>query len=80
VFNTFQIMEKSIVRAKLRTAPPDIYIEVEAVDVRVLEFHKAHEIVAQATRSKDRFKREVERRLVDARGIGHRPSNDTARI
>jgi NTE family protein len=63
IFNTFQIMEKSIVRAKLRTAPPDIYLEVEAVDVRVLEFHKAQQIIAQATQAKDRFKREVERRL-----------------
>ncbi len=63
IFNTFQIMEKSIVRAKLRAAPPDIYIEVEALDVRVLEFHKSQEIIAQAMPAKDRFKREVEMRL-----------------
>ena len=64
IFNTFQIMEKSIVRAKLRCAPPDIYVETEAVDIRVLEFDKVHQIFAQAGRAKEHFKREVEKRLI----------------
>ena len=68
IFNTFQIMEKSIVRAKLRGTPPDIYVEVEAVDIRLLEFPKAHQVFAQATPAKDRFKREVERRLSAQKG------------
>jgi NTE family protein len=67
IFNTFQIMEKSIVHAKLRSTPPDIYVEVESVDIRVLDFHKADRIFAQATRAKDYFKREVERRLLEQR-------------
>lgn len=64
VFNTFQIMEKSIIRAKLHTRPPDIYVEIEAVDIRLLEFYKAHQVFAQATRAKDYFKRELERQLL----------------
>jgi NTE family protein len=64
IFNTFQIMEKSIVRAKLRAAPPDIYVETEAMDIRLLEFHKAPRILAQAGPAKEYFKREVERRLL----------------
>ena len=60
---TYQIMEKSIIRAKLRACQPDIYIEVEVVDVRMLEFFKARQVFAQATRAKDDFKRELERRL-----------------
>jgi hypothetical protein len=51
-------------RAKLRSTPPDIYVEVETVDIRVLEFHKADRIIGQATRAKDDFKHEVERRLL----------------
>jgi NTE family protein len=63
IFNTYQIMEKSIIRAKLRACQPDIYIDVEVVDVRMLEFFKARQVFAQATRAKDDFKRELERRL-----------------
>jgi NTE family protein len=63
IFNTYQIMEKSIIRAKLRACQPDIYIEVEVIDVRMLEFFKARQVFAQATRAKDDFKRELERRL-----------------
>jgi NTE family protein len=63
VFNTFQIMEKSIIRAKLRHARPDIYLNVDVTDVRVLEFHKAGEVLAQAARLKDDFKRQLELKL-----------------
>ena len=63
IFSTIQIMEKSIVLAKLRSTPPDIYVEIEATDIRLLEFHKVHQILDQATRAKDYFKRELERRL-----------------
>lgn len=48
VFNTFQIAEKSILNAKIKHRPPDIYIEVEVSDVRVLDFHKVDEILEQA--------------------------------
>lgn len=64
IFNTFQIMEKSIVRAKLRVARPDIYVNVDVTDVRVLEFFKADQIFMQAQGAKDRFKRELEERLL----------------
>lgn len=60
IFNTFQIMEKSIIRAKLLHRRPDVYVEVDAVDVRLLEFYKARQIFAQAQRAKDDFKRRLE--------------------
>jgi len=63
VFNTFQIMEKSITRQKLRVVCPDIYIEPYISDVRVLEFHKAEHVFRQAQPAKDRLKRELEKRL-----------------
>ena len=40
VFNTFQIMQTTILQQKLIEHPPDIYIAPEIVDVRVLEFYK----------------------------------------
>jgi NTE family protein len=67
IFNTFQIMEKSIIRAKLRSCPPDIYIDVDVTGVRLLEFFKVHQIFAQATTAKDVFKRELESRLSEQR-------------
>ena len=74
VFNTFQIMEKSITRQKLRVVCPDIYIEPHISDVRVLEFHKAEHVFRQAQPAKDRLKRELEERLnkVDAATQGRR--------
>lgn len=74
IFNTFQIMEKSITREKLRVAGPDIYIAPDISDVRVLEFHKAEHIFRQAQPAKDQLKRELEKRLnrVDAATQGRR--------
>ena len=63
VFNTFQIMEKSITRQKLRVVCPDIYIEPDISDVRVLEFHKAEYVFRQAQPAKEQLKRELEKRL-----------------
>jgi NTE family protein len=68
IFNTFQIMEKSIIRAKLRVCRPDIYLEIDAGDVRLLEFFKAPQVFARSARAKDDFKRELERRLSERRG------------
>lgn len=66
IFNTFQIMEKSITREKLRAARPDIYIAPDISDVRVLEFYKAEHVFRQAQPAKDQLKRELEERLKKA--------------
>ena len=63
IFNTFQIMQKSIVREKQRRMPPDIYVELDMADVRLLEFYKAEEAFKLAEIAKDKFKRELEKRL-----------------
>jgi len=63
IFNTFQIMEKSITRQKLRVVRPDIYIKPNISDVRILEFHKAEHVFRQAQPAKDQLKRELEKRL-----------------
>ncbi|MEZ5529165.1 MAG: patatin-like phospholipase family protein [Porticoccaceae bacterium] len=59
VFNTYQIMQKSIIREKLAAAPPDIYIEPSVIDVRMLEFYRANEIFKQATLTKSLLKRKI---------------------
>jgi len=57
IFNTYQIMQMSIVRQKLRQRAPTIYIEPDLVDIRMLEFYKADEIFAQAQPAKEQLKR-----------------------
>ncbi len=47
VFNSFQIAEASIVREKMKTHPPDIYLQPEIREVRMLEFDKSEKIYAQ---------------------------------
>ena len=63
IFNTFQIMQKSILRQKIAAHPPDIYICPEIVDILTLEFHEAAKIFAQAGPAADQLRRELERHL-----------------
>lgn len=48
LFNTFQIMEESIVQEKLKQHRPSIYLKPDIQDVRVLDFHKFDEISEQS--------------------------------
>ncbi|MFO1349216.1 MAG: patatin-like phospholipase family protein [Gammaproteobacteria bacterium] len=66
VFNTFQIMQKSIIREKLRRAMPTIYVEPMIQDIRMLDFDKAHEVFKQAQPAKDDLLRQLEQRLKKA--------------
>jgi len=59
VFNTYQIMQKSIIREKLEKARPEIYIEPNVVNVKMLEFYRANEIFKQATATKSNLKRKI---------------------
>ena len=56
VFNTFQIMQQSIVREKLVHKQPDIYIRPRISDVRALEFHKLDGIFKQAEPAKQQLR------------------------
>lgn len=59
LFNTFQIAEKTIANHKLRSHKPDIYIEPEIDNVKVLEFQKAEQIYAQAQPECERLEAEL---------------------
>lgn len=62
-FNSFQIMQAAIIAEKLRRQPPAIYIRPDIENVRVLEFYKAGQILAQSRPARDRLRRELQRRL-----------------
>lgn len=45
LFKTFDIMQQSIIRSKMKANPPDIYIKPELTGVRLLHFDRVDEIV-----------------------------------
>ena len=63
VFNAFQIAARSIVQEKLCRVRPDIYVEPEIEDIRLLEFYKAAQVFRQAQPAKEKFKRDLESQL-----------------
>ena len=60
-FNTYQILQNSLIQEKLRCRPPDIYIRPELENIRVLEFNRIDEIYAQAASASDKLRRELRR-------------------
>ncbi|MBS0242282.1 MAG: patatin-like phospholipase family protein [Proteobacteria bacterium] len=60
------ILQRSIVREKLKSHRPDILIDPTGERFGVLEFHRFAEILAAAEPVKDAFKRKLERALTSA--------------
>jgi NTE family protein len=58
-----QIMQRTIVREKLKVRQPDIYIDVEVDEYYVLDFHRFKQILADAAPAKAQLRRQLERVL-----------------
>ena len=71
VFTTLQIMQRSIVAEKIKRRPPDLLFRPRIADVRLMEFHKAAQIFADAEPEKQRLKNEL-RRLIESAKPRHR--------
>lgn len=63
VFTTYQTMQNSIIRERLKFLKPDIYIKPEIYDVRVFDFAKADSIFKQAKPAKKELKKQLEKIL-----------------
>lgn len=61
LFNTIQIMEQSIVAQKRQLRPPDVYVQPDIRDVRVLEFYKAAKVFEQAEPAAAELRQALER-------------------
>jgi NTE family protein len=59
-----QILQRSIVREKLRAVRPDIYIDCAVDAFNVMEFHKFRDILISAEPARDQLKRELDRALM----------------
>jgi len=46
ILSTFQIMQASIVAAKKKLSPPDIYVKPALTNIRILDFYRYKEILA----------------------------------
>ncbi|MDX2156579.1 MAG: patatin-like phospholipase family protein [Hyphomicrobiaceae bacterium] len=72
-----QILQRSIVREKLRTARPDILLDMPSQGFGVLEFHRFRDIMAAAEPMREVLKRQLGRILnaetVEAKAIGLEP-------
>lgn len=66
VFTTIQIMQRSIVAEKIKRSPPDLLICPKIANVRLMDFHKADRIFAEAESEKQRLKRELQRLMAHA--------------
>ena len=60
VFTTYQTMQNSIIKERLKFLKPDIYIKPEIYDVRVFDFLKTNSIFKQAQSAKEELKRKLE--------------------
>ncbi len=68
VFTTYQTMQNSIIKERLKFLRPDIYIRPEIYDVRVFDFVKADLIFKQAQSAKDELKKQLQK-LLDNQSI-----------
>lgn len=59
MFQTYQIMEESIIREKLAQSRPSIFLSPEIRGIRVLDFHKADSIFEQTKAATEQLKREL---------------------
>ncbi len=59
VFTTYQTMQNSIIKERLKYIKPDICIKPEIYDVRVLDFIKAESILKQAQPAKEELKKKL---------------------
>jgi NTE family protein len=63
LFSASQILQKSIIREKLRSHRPDILVDAACGGVGVLDFHRYREILEAAEPARDALKRQLERVL-----------------
>jgi NTE family protein len=63
ILSTFDIMQESVVAAKRSVFAPDIDCRPALINVSILEFHRADEIMAAAAEDVERFRRQLRKRL-----------------
>jgi NTE family protein len=63
VLSTFQIMQASIVAAKMKTGPPVWYFKPELRNIRTLDFYRYQEILSGVEKEMDQFRERLKKYL-----------------
>jgi NTE family protein len=63
LMSSSQILQRSIVREKLKAQQPDIYIDVEVDKFFVLDFHRFGRIIEAASAAQEQLRRQLKRVL-----------------
>jgi NTE family protein len=58
-----QIMQRAIVREKLKVQQPDVYVDVDVDEFYVLDFHRLTQILASSLPAKEHLRRQLKRVL-----------------
>jgi NTE family protein len=69
VLGSFDIMQNSIITAKLKQSPPDIYIAPPIIDIAVPDFNKADVVFKQAMPACQQLKHALEQAMSAAARI-----------
>ena len=59
IFSTFQIMQASIVRSKMKTSKPDILVQPQLQNIQLLDFYRKDEIFKGADKDVERFRHDL---------------------
>jgi NTE family protein len=63
IFSATQILQRSIVREKLKASQPDVYIDVDVYAFHALQFHRFRDVLAAAAPAKAALQRQLGRIL-----------------
>ncbi len=63
LFAGFQMMQRSIIKEKLKRIKPDIYIDTQIRDVKIHEFKKVNLIYKQVQSAKEKLKKKLDKIL-----------------
>ncbi len=63
IVSSSQILQRSIVREKLKAEQPDVYIDVDVDEYSVLDFHRFRKILAAAEPAQEKLRRQLKRIL-----------------
>jgi NTE family protein len=72
-----QIMQRAIVREKLKVRQPDVYVDVEVDEFYALDFHRLKHILAAAASAKEHLRRQL-KRILSSHTLEAQPATSTS--
>ena len=63
IFSTFQTMQASIVRSKMKNSKPDIFVQPRLQNFQLLDFYRKDEIFREVSRDVEKFRQDLTARI-----------------